>query len=112
VVGNYVMVVGVQPPLDAIRSGHWYHGNHDGCITRGSYRRSYPDHMGEPLMNKFVSFEMIFDNGERFMGNMIVSCEDIVSQEIVENIEFYIRQKLNEDENSVAAVTLVNWKAI
>ena len=63
-------------------------------------------------MSKFVAFEMVFDNGERFMGNMVVECEDIVSEEVIENIELHIRQTLNDDDNSIAAITLTNWKTL
>ena len=67
-------------------------------------------------MNKFVSFEMIFANGESFMGNMCINHSNIECEFDVLNVETLIRQKLNAGAlgtiEQVDAVTLVNWKTL
>jgi hypothetical protein len=67
-------------------------------------------------VNKFFSFEMVFDNGERFSGNMVASYSDITCEMDVTNVETMIKQKLNATatslEETVMVVTLTNWKAL
>ena len=66
-------------------------------------------------MNKFVSFEMVFVNGQKFLGNMCLRYSDITSDRDVKNVETYILQKLNAGVDlidRVDLVTLTNWKAL
>lgn len=49
------------------------------------------------------------------MGNMVIQYSDITSEFDVQNVEAYIRQKLNVNQNLnglVDVVTLTNWKSI
>jgi hypothetical protein len=65
--------------------------------------------------SKFVSFEMVLVDGQRFMGNMTVQYGPIEGDFDVTNIETIVRQKLNvgsDSENFVDIVTLMNWKSL
>ena len=67
-------------------------------------------------MNKFVSFEMVFDNGERFMGNKTITYKEIESEHDIKFVEGLILDSLNtglgDEDLGVDIVTLTNWKAL
>lgn len=66
-------------------------------------------------MNKFVSFEMVFNNGQKFMGNKIMSFDFIGGEEDIKFLEEQIRCDLNKGQDLVDyvdIVTITNWKAL
>lgn len=67
-------------------------------------------------MNLFTSFEMVFDNGERFMGNKTITYKEIESEQDIKFIEGLILDSLNtglvEGDLGVDIVTLTNWKTL
>lgn len=67
-------------------------------------------------MNLFTSFEMVFDNGERFMGNKTITYKEIEGEQDIKFIEGLILDSLNtglvEGDLGVDIVTLTNWKTL
>lgn len=68
-------------------------------------------------MNKFFSFEMIFENGNKFTGNIVYPWKkDITTGRDIKEIEYRIKNKINDDcpndELRVHAITLINWKTL
>jgi hypothetical protein len=66
-------------------------------------------------MNKFVSFEMVFHTGQKYMGNMCIQYSDITCEMDITNVETYIKQKLNvgQDINGlIDMVTVTNWRTL
>lgn len=68
-------------------------------------------------MSKFVSFHLLFKNGESSQGNMVLSDFDIQSNSDIEAIESVIKSECNYDnkcnyKSKVDVVTLINWKSL
>ena len=67
-------------------------------------------------MSKFVAFEMVFNNQVRFMGNMVIPHNDIECDNDIQEVELYIKQKLNDsvldNDDIIDVITITNWKPL
>lgn len=71
-------------------------------------------------MSKFVSFEIVYRSGDRFMGNGVIPDFPLQDNEDLFNVEQFIKDDLNQQNDTqdpldsvwVNTITLINWKTV
>lgn len=114
------MDLGIQSYMDTVCLRFWYVRlsvvYHVRYLDSGFLCHARRNYKGEYVMgNKFFSFEMVFVNGHKYMGNMVLPYGDILSEYDVSDVENIIRTNLNQGGDIVGMidiVTLTNWKTL